>query len=107
MPHRDAANGRLYSLLKNTFRGSSKRAAAEAETDSGAFTVSLKRYPDTNREFFSKLFSRCASGGQISAAKAVKLRGLLAASLKRCPDTNRFFPNCTITQFCRASSLVL
>jgi hypothetical protein len=45
----------LNSLLKNSFRGSSKPAAAEAETDSGAFTVSLKRYPDTNREFFSKL----------------------------------------------------
>jgi hypothetical protein len=45
----------LNSLLENSFRCSSKPAAAEAETDSGAFTVSLKRYPDTNPEFFSKL----------------------------------------------------
>ena len=33
-------------------------SAAKAETDSGAFTVSLKRYADTNREFSANCKAR-------------------------------------------------
>jgi hypothetical protein len=46
---------RLNSLLKNPFTWLRHFAAAEAGTDFSALAAPLKRYPDTNREFFSKL----------------------------------------------------
>jgi hypothetical protein len=36
----------------------SRRAAPKGAIDSEKLTVSLKRYPDTKRAFFSNLFSR-------------------------------------------------
>jgi len=48
-------NGMAEEVRKNSFTVRDFRQRLKPETDSAAFMVSLKRYPDTNREFFSKL----------------------------------------------------